>query len=96
VGARTTLSFVLLTLTAATPQPTPYCPASGLDPLAGEYLAVAVSLEDLGIKTGNARAKLLSTTLMEVRAAGPDLTIMERHTAPVCMGERGRGGEGGP
>jgi len=29
----------------------------------GEFLALAVSLEDLGLKTGNARAKLLSTTL---------------------------------
>ncbi|GAB3433008.1 NADP-dependent isocitrate dehydrogenase [Massilia solisilvae] len=29
----------------------------------GEFLALAVSLEDLGIKTGNARAKLLSKTL---------------------------------
>lgn len=29
----------------------------------GEFLALAVSLEDLGIKTGNARAKLLATTL---------------------------------
>ena len=31
----------------------------------GEFLALAVSLEDLGIKTGNARAKLLATTLDE-------------------------------
>jgi len=31
----------------------------------GEYLAVAVSLEDLGTKTNNARAKLLAATLME-------------------------------
>ena len=29
----------------------------------GEFLALAVSLEDLGLKTGNARAKLLATTL---------------------------------
>jgi len=29
----------------------------------GEFLALAVSLEDLGIKTGNARAKLLARTL---------------------------------
>ncbi|MEH3085121.1 MAG: NADP-dependent isocitrate dehydrogenase [Xylophilus ampelinus] len=29
----------------------------------GEFLALAVSLEDLGLKTGNARAKLLSKTL---------------------------------
>ncbi|GAB3472953.1 NADP-dependent isocitrate dehydrogenase [Massilia terrae] len=29
----------------------------------GEFLALAVSLEDLGIKTGNARAKLLAKTL---------------------------------
>ena len=29
----------------------------------GEFLALAVSLEDLGIKSGNARAKLLATTL---------------------------------
>jgi isocitrate dehydrogenase len=29
----------------------------------GEFLALAVSLEDLGIKTGNARAKILATTL---------------------------------
>jgi isocitrate dehydrogenase len=29
----------------------------------GEFLALAVSLEDLGIKTGNARAKILSKTL---------------------------------
>ena len=29
----------------------------------GEFLALAVSLEDMGIKTGNARAKLLSKTL---------------------------------
>jgi isocitrate dehydrogenase len=29
----------------------------------GEFLALAVSLEDLGLKTGNAKAKLLSTTL---------------------------------
>lgn len=35
---------------------------------AGEYLAIAVSLEDLGVKTANARARLLSKTLMEVRA----------------------------
>jgi len=31
----------------------------------GEYLAMAVSLEDLGTKTNNARAKLLAATLME-------------------------------
>jgi len=31
----------------------------------GEFLALAVSLEDLGIKTGNARAKLLAKTLDE-------------------------------
>jgi isocitrate dehydrogenase len=31
----------------------------------GEYLALAVSLEDLGIKTGNARAKILARTLDE-------------------------------
>jgi len=29
----------------------------------GEFLALAVSLEDLGIKTGNERAKILATTL---------------------------------
>ncbi|MBN8510376.1 MAG: NADP-dependent isocitrate dehydrogenase [Burkholderiales bacterium] len=29
----------------------------------GEFLALAVSLEDLGIKTGNVRAKILATTL---------------------------------
>jgi len=29
----------------------------------GEFLALAVSLEDLGIKTGNAKAKILATTL---------------------------------
>jgi isocitrate dehydrogenase len=29
----------------------------------GEFLALAVSLEDLGIKTGNARAKILAKTL---------------------------------
>jgi isocitrate dehydrogenase len=29
----------------------------------GEFLALAVSLEDLGLKTGNARAKLLAKTL---------------------------------
>ena len=29
----------------------------------GEFLALAVSLEDMGIKTGNARAKLLAKTL---------------------------------
>jgi isocitrate dehydrogenase len=29
----------------------------------GEYLALAVSLEDLGLKTGNAKAKILATTL---------------------------------
>jgi isocitrate dehydrogenase len=29
----------------------------------GEFLALAVSLEDLGLKTGNAKAKLLATTL---------------------------------
>ena len=29
----------------------------------GEFLAIAVSLEDLGIKTGNQRAKILATTL---------------------------------
>ncbi|MDE1948814.1 MAG: NADP-dependent isocitrate dehydrogenase [Burkholderiales bacterium] len=29
----------------------------------GEYLALAVSLEDMGIKTGNAKAKLLAKTL---------------------------------
>ena len=29
----------------------------------GEFLALAVSLEDLGTKTGNARAKILATTL---------------------------------
>ena len=29
----------------------------------GEFLALAVSMEDMGIKTGNARAKLLSKTL---------------------------------
>jgi isocitrate dehydrogenase len=29
----------------------------------GEFLALAVSLEDLGLKTGNARAKILATTL---------------------------------
>ncbi|MBP8295408.1 MAG: NADP-dependent isocitrate dehydrogenase, partial [Burkholderiales bacterium] len=31
----------------------------------GEFLALAVSLEDLGIKTGNARAKILAKTLDE-------------------------------
>ena len=31
----------------------------------GEFLALAVSLEDLGIKTGNSRAKLLAKTLDE-------------------------------
>jgi isocitrate dehydrogenase len=31
----------------------------------GEFLALAVSLEDLGIKTGNARAKILARTLDE-------------------------------
>ncbi|CAH1746466.1 Isocitrate dehydrogenase [NADP] [Thauera humireducens] len=31
----------------------------------GEFLALAVSMEDLGIKTGNARAKLLAKTLDE-------------------------------
>jgi len=31
----------------------------------GEFLALAVSLEDLGLKTGNARAKLLAKTLDE-------------------------------
>src|SRR6185295_18697619 len=29
----------------------------------GEFLALAVSLEDIGIKTGNAKAKLLAKTL---------------------------------
>ena len=29
----------------------------------GEYLALAVSLEDLGIKTGNAKSKILARTL---------------------------------
>jgi isocitrate dehydrogenase len=29
----------------------------------GEYLALAASLDDLGTKTGNARAKLLASTL---------------------------------
>ena len=29
----------------------------------GEFLALAVSFEDLGLKTGNARAKLLAKTL---------------------------------
>jgi isocitrate dehydrogenase len=29
----------------------------------GEFLALAVSLEDLGIKTGNAKAKILAKTL---------------------------------
>ncbi len=29
----------------------------------GEFMALAVSLEDLGLKTGNAKAKLLATTL---------------------------------
>lgn len=29
----------------------------------GEFLAIAVSMEDLGIKTGNQRAKILATTL---------------------------------
>jgi len=29
----------------------------------GEFLALAVSLEDLGLKTGNARAQILATTL---------------------------------
>jgi isocitrate dehydrogenase len=31
----------------------------------GEFLALAVSMEDLGIKTGNAKAKLLAKTLDE-------------------------------
>jgi isocitrate dehydrogenase len=31
----------------------------------GEFLALAVSLEDLGLKTGNARAKILAKTLDE-------------------------------
>jgi isocitrate dehydrogenase len=31
----------------------------------GEFLALAVSLEDLGIKTGNAKAKVLAKTLDE-------------------------------
>jgi len=35
----------------------------------GEYLAMAVSLEDLGEKTNNERAKLLGTTLTEATAA---------------------------
>jgi monomeric type NADP-dependent isocitrate dehydrogenase len=35
----------------------------------GEYLALAVSLEDLGVKTGNARAKLLASTLTEAVGA---------------------------
>ena len=35
----------------------------------GEYLALAVSLEDLGVKTGNARAGLLASTLTEAVAA---------------------------
>jgi isocitrate dehydrogenase len=35
----------------------------------GEYLAMAVSLEDLGDKTNNARAKLLGQTLTEATAA---------------------------
>ena len=35
----------------------------------GEYLATAVSLEDLGAKTGNARAKLLGETLTQATAA---------------------------
>ena len=34
----------------------------------GEYLALAVSLEDLGVKTGNARAKLLAATLTDAVA----------------------------
>jgi isocitrate dehydrogenase len=29
----------------------------------GEFMALAVSLEDLGLKTGNAKAKILATTL---------------------------------
>jgi isocitrate dehydrogenase len=35
----------------------------------GEYLALAVSLEDLGVKTGNARARLLASTLTEAVGA---------------------------
>ena len=31
----------------------------------GEYLAIAVSLEDLGTKSGNEKAKLLSASLNE-------------------------------
>ena len=31
----------------------------------GEFLALAVSLEDMGIKTGNAKAKILAKTLDE-------------------------------
>merc|ERR1711957_1052551 len=35
----------------------------------GEYLAMAVSLEDLGAKTGNKRASMLGKTLTEATAA---------------------------
>jgi monomeric isocitrate dehydrogenase len=35
----------------------------------GEYLAIAVSLEDLGEKTNNARAKLLGETLTAATAS---------------------------
>ncbi|MDR1888143.1 MAG: NADP-dependent isocitrate dehydrogenase [Zoogloeaceae bacterium] len=43
----------------------------------GEFLALAVSLEDLGLKTGNARAKLLAKTLDA--ATGK---LLDQHKSP--------------
>ena len=41
----------------------------------GEYLALAVSLEDLGEKTGNERAKLLGATLTEATVTDTPLAL---------------------
>jgi isocitrate dehydrogenase len=43
----------------------------------GEFLALAVSLEDVAIKTGNSRAKILSTTLDEATGA-----LLESNKSP--------------
>jgi isocitrate dehydrogenase len=47
----------------------------------GEFLALAVSLEDLGIKTGNSQAKILAKTL---DAATGKLLDNNRNPSPKC------------
>ena len=51
----------------------------------GEFLALAVSLEDLGIKTGNAKAKILAKTLDA--ATGK---LLDNNKSPVAQDRRAR------